>query len=132
MDYDNTHIFLVDDDPVVNMVHQKILQHHQKDIKITIFRSGQSALEALLGKQSALPGLVLLDINMPMINGWEFMDEVYSRKMPIRVVILTSSVDQNDLNRAKKYPQILEYIPKPLTIDNASKITDVLSKAVEL
>jgi CheY-like chemotaxis protein len=69
---------------------------------------------------------VLLDINMPENNGWEFLDEVSKSQFlsPIEVIMLTSSVDKSDSVKAKSYPIVVDFLTKPLT----SETLDVLRK----
>ncbi|MDX1769488.1 MAG: response regulator, partial [Arenibacter troitsensis] len=71
--------------------------------------------------------------NMPVMNGWEFMDEIsnYELKNNIKAIILTSSADNTDLKKSKTYPNIVNYIQKPLTREKIEKIP-LLMKYLEL
>ena len=75
-------------------------------------------LESMAGENS-LPCLVILDINMPVMNGWEFMDEFVKIRpglsKKIDIYILSSSTDSHDIQKAKSNPAITGYIVKPLT-----------------
>jgi CheY-like chemotaxis protein len=103
-------IILIDDDNISNLVAQRALEKQQPKVKIKPF---MSAVEALfyLQKPDQMPNLILLDINMPEMNAWAFLD-AYRLKYPI--VILTSSVDEEDKALARKYPIVKEFITKPL------------------
>jgi CheY-like chemotaxis protein len=72
------------------------------------------------------PGLVLLDINMPVMNGWEFLQEYvprYSEKLSnTRIVILSSTIDPEDFALAKQFPVVVQFISKPLSIENLDEL----------
>lgn len=72
------------------------------------------------------PELILLDINMPVMNGWEFLQEYtpnYLLKLPrTRVVILSSTIDPEDFALAKHYPAVIQFISKPLSVENLEEL----------
>nr|WP_321222116.1 response regulator [uncultured Psychroserpens sp.] len=71
-----------------------------------------------------LPDIILLDINMPIMDGWQFLDEfvkIESHKL-ITIYIVSSSIDPQDIKRAKKYQNISNYIVKPITIKKLKTI----------
>ncbi len=121
-------IVLVDDDPIIQYVHLRILKKYSSQ-SITQFDNGSDALEYFKGNgKASLPYLVLLDINMPIMDGWDFLDEVYEQGLESKmvVIILTSSVDILDMEKAKKYDNIICFEQKPLTVDKVGAIPVLL------
>jgi PAS domain S-box-containing protein len=120
-------LLLIDDDLVVQMVNKKLITKNGLHINPQIFMSAKFALSYLQEKDSPDVGFkVLLDINMPEKNGWEFLDEVSKIEFlsPIEVIMLTSSVDKSDSVKAKAYPMVVDFLTKPLT----SEKLDLLRK----
>lgn len=117
-------IMLVDDDPVVNFINTKLITSRY-DCEIGAYTEAIVALEHLKTPATAheviLPGLLLLDINMPVMNGWSFLMEL--EKLPAmdtrkcKVYMLSSSVDLDDENKSKQFNSVHGFISKPLTID---------------
>jgi CheY-like chemotaxis protein len=121
-------IVLVDDDPIIQYVHLRILKKYSSH-SIMQFDNGSDALEHFKGNDKAgLPYLVLLDINMPIMDGWEFLDAVYEQGLESKmtVIVLTSSVDILDMEKAKKYDNIISFEQKPLTVDKVGAIPILL------
>ena len=123
-------IFLIDDDGLVNFLNQEIIKDLYPGKNVRSFESATKALdclkEILNSSDSILPQLILLDINMPVMDGWEFLDEF--EKLPIdiwhdcKVIMHTSSIDPRDIEKAKKYSSVTDYTTKPLTIQTLTKI----------
>lgn len=116
-------IFLIDDDPITNFIHTKIIQGCFS-FTVTAFTNAMDALVEL-GKCQAsgfhsMPALIFLDINMPHMDGWEFLDEVKKLSGELfksyNVVMVTSSLDREDIERSKTYACVKEFISKPLTV----------------
>jgi CheY-like chemotaxis protein len=120
-------IFLVDDDPINNLINRRLLGKAGIGNHIEEYLSAQEALEKIhrLPNEGSL--LIFLDINMPVLNGWEFL-EVYSELFPERedkIVILSSSIDFQDRQKALEYPIVSGFLEKPLSLE---KIDYQLSK----
>ena len=113
-------IWLIDDDDITNMLHQFFLEEYFPDASIVVFSQAELALKAI-SLNEPLPDYIFLDINMPVMDGWEFMDEL--SKMPIanlsnlHIHILTSSLDPSDFSKAELSPLIQGFISKPLEIE---------------
>ena len=78
--------------------------------------------------QETAPNLILLDINMPVMNGWEFLDAYiakYADKLPnTKVVILSSTIDPEDLLHSKEYDVVAQFVSKPLSVENLAELKD--------
>ena len=127
----NLHIYVVDDDPVYRLVAHKLLtQASPGTVSVEFFENAASCLlkidEEVLRGLARKPDVILLDIEMPVMNGWGFLEAFFKipfeKRKCIRVYIVSSSIAGIDLQRAAEYPGIVEYIPKPLTREIVGKI----------
>lgn len=133
-------VLLVDDEVSTNFLHRKVVQTSNIDVDIKTISSAFEALEYLKflceseeEEAEVKPGIIFLDINMPGMNGWEFMKE-YKKLDPfqrakILVIMLTTSLNPDDEDLASKDEEIVTFMHKPLTKDAFSKIA---SKYFEL
>ncbi|MFT6828560.1 MAG: CheY-like chemotaxis protein, partial [Roseivirga sp.] len=78
-----------------------------------------------------LPEIILLDLNMPVMDGWQFLDQFVQipTKKKTTIYIVTSSIDPEDLNRAKSYEAVTNYLVKPINIDTLTEILKDFSKS---
>ena len=107
-------IVLIDDDPINNFLCSKQINLFKSNVHITIFENPYDALN-YLGESFSLPDLILLDINMPMMSGWELLEELKTLDSTIPPIFLvTSSTDQFDMDKAIGYNEIKSFISKPL------------------
>lgn len=117
----NTYL-LIDDDSIIQFVHQNVIGKTDPDGRVFTVSSVEEAFRFLSDSNQPSPNLVFLDINMPIQNGFDFLDElqlnhedVHRRlKQDARVFLLTSSVNPRDVDKSKEYPIIEGLIPKPL------------------
>jgi CheY-like chemotaxis protein len=125
---------LIDDDKITNFIHKRIIKHSDIDVPIKINYNGPEALDYLKKMRShsedefPRPGIIFLDLNMPGMDGWNFIDEYKKlssvKKEKIIIAILTTSLNPDDENTAKKIPEVRMYIKKPLTIEKLEKTID--------
>ncbi len=111
------HILLIDDDPVINFIHHRIVLSEFPDSTVVILENGARAIEYIRNNHQ-ISFLIFLDINMPIMNGWQFLETLTHEPNKYNVTalyILTSSVDLRDKKRAKENKMVLSYIAKPLT-----------------
>ncbi len=120
-------IVLVDDEESSNFLNQVIIRQSKLVESVVAFEESRAALDKL--KESILEGtapeLVLLDINMPQMNGWEFVDEfskLVNGNSPTKIVMLTSSINPKDQERAESLSYVSEFRSKPLTTEMLSEI----------
>ena len=122
-------ILLVDDDFATNHYHEIILEEWGVSKAIYMVSNGQQALEFLKTQpQQGKPSLILLDINMPVMNGFEFLEEYErldeSQKVSFVIFMLTSSLHPNDVQRAGKFKALNGYCEKPMTEEVLKTIVD--------
>ncbi|WGD34271.1 response regulator [Olleya sp. YS] len=117
-------VLLIDDDKVTNFYNTKIVNKHEKIKEVVAVTSGEKALEYLKEAISGLclkPNLIFLDINMPAMNGWEFvveynkLDQNFTKD--IKLVMLTTSNNPDDFERSKQIVSIDDFINKPLSVN---------------
>jgi CheY-like chemotaxis protein len=123
-------ILLVDDDEPTNFLNKMILEDVDCADTIEVAESGLSALSFLEsasenGSQSS-PDLIFLDINMPAMNGWEFLEQYSNldqqRKANVVIVMLTTSLNPDDRAKASKMPDVSGFETKPLTPEKLQAI----------
>ncbi|MDX1326372.1 MAG: response regulator [Arenibacter sp.] len=113
------YVILVDDDTIINHVHELLInkQHITKKIKSYLNPlEAVTAIQALL-LQDHLKILVLLDLNMPEMTGFEFLDKIgqlENKAQLLEVLIVSSSIDAQDISKSNRHPLVRQYIPKPL------------------
>lgn len=115
-------IMLIDDDPVNNLINRMLIQKIHPEVEINEFLNGKTALDKL--QSSFTPDLILLDINMPEMDGWNFIESFRKLNKNIKITILTSSIDYSDFKKSQKYKEVLNYVEKPL---NRYKINKLLN-----
>jgi len=128
-------IWVVDDDVIFQVIIQKIIERSEMFSAVSIFPNGKEAflaLKAASKQNEILPDIILLDINMPIMDGWEFMEVMSSMEdqniKKINICISSSSIAEEDKNRAKIYPSILSYLSKPITVKNLLEVMDLIKE----
>ena len=116
------HILLVDDDEINNFLSKELLRLHQPDLVIESLQYVDEALLYLENKitnKQPLPDIILVDINMPSLNGWDFMDAYEKMNAEaiknVKVYIYTSSIYYKDLEKIRNYKSVIKLISKPFT-----------------
>ncbi len=120
-------ILCVDDDPITLMLSKKVISKASFSNEIITAKNGEEALhyfdtlkQNTPNEDQKLPKLIFLDLNMPVMGGWEFLDSFNSNTYKdfndaVKVIILSSTIDPEDLNKAKQYPVVIDFLPKPIT-----------------
>lgn len=122
-------ILLIDDDASINFLHSEVLKFKAVSASYTLLDSSAGALETLrTSEKEELPDLILLDLNMPVVSGWDFLDQVKTFDEGIQnipVVILTSSMNPDDIAKSKDYTNVIGFLSKPLDVE---ELTEVMSQ----
>ncbi len=117
-------ILCVDDDPITLMLYKMVIAKSSFTEEIITAKNGQEALDYYdnLNAENDFfcPELVFLDLNMPVMGGWEFLDnftkEEYNQfNQKTKVIVLSSTIDPNDIEKSKKYSMVIDFMSKPVT-----------------
>lgn len=118
-------VMLVDDSKVDNFINTKILEMSEKARNIQVFDDASNALD-FLRKTQDLPNVIFLDIYMPSMNGFDFLEEFNTLPVHIKdkskIILLSSAFETLELERLKKYNWVSGYIVKPLTYESLNDV----------
>lgn len=121
-------ILCIDDDPITLMLCEKVIIKASFSNEIITAQNGEEALHYFntlkyTNTENQLkrhPQLIFLDLNMPIMGGWEFLDyfksEAFSEFKDIKIIILSSTVDPEDREKSKTYPMVIDFLSKPITL----------------
>ncbi|AVR46119.1 response regulator [Christiangramia fulva] len=124
-------LYVIDDDEIFHFMIKKTLSSLNQDLQLETYNNGKKALKALekdcLNENT--PDIILLDINMPIMDGWEFL-KIYERfsskiKNDIFIYLISSSKDPEDIHKAQEIMHLAGYITKPI---NKEELTTILKK----
>lgn len=129
MNKENLQILIIDDDEINNFIAARLIDKIPVKTNISTRLNGLEGLNYIksnLEHTESLPDIIFLDINMPIMNGWEFLDEFEELKSKIgksvSINMLSSSVYNDDITKAETYTTVNKFISKPLTVE---KIKDL-------
>ena len=121
---------VVDDDKIFTYLLKRIIEKAKITREIIFFENGRDALDYLAShKKDALklPQLILLDINMPILDGWQFLNEYGKLKpevpQPISICMMSSSSEIEDYDRAMDSGHVMDYLQKPVQIPSLKEVT---------
>jgi CheY-like chemotaxis protein len=117
-------IWIVDDDQVITYITERLLHNADPSLKVSGYLSAKMALEKLR-LDNDCPDVLLLDINMPGISGWEFLDELNKLGRFVNIYMYSSSIDPEDVKRARAYPMVREFLSKPLDMKTINHLLDM-------
>lgn len=120
---------VIDDDKINNMVCESVIRKLHPANKVISFLRAEDAIIYLQNSANTKPDIILLDINMPEMNGWEFLD-VYIKENNennlAHIFMLSSSINQADFDKAKKYQEVVDYIVKPFSKDKLIRAIEMI------
>lgn len=121
------HSIIIEDDPGVTFLHELMLEESDFANRIDTFNKVNPALEfirKLNGKKE--PVVIFLDINLPVVSGWDLLEElrVINNQIPIHVVMVTSSINSSDRERSKLYESVIDFVEKPLSLEICNKLKE--------
>lgn len=123
---------IVDDDDIYIYGIKKMLKKNPLCKELKIFHNGEEALDFfkdLTQHPKDIPDIIILDINMPVMDGWEFLDEFIPLRPKLQkevvIYMVSSSIDINDIEKAKSISEISDYIVKPITEEKLAELFSV-------
>ncbi|HYG50763.1 MAG TPA: response regulator [Flavobacteriales bacterium] len=117
-------VLIIDDEPFMNMINEKIMQKADFAPHIDKFEDAGRALDDLkknYNERQEFPDCIFVDVNMPGMDGWAFLDEL--KKFPLEVLhkckvfMLSASINKSDIEKCKPYRFVADFIIKPLSVD---------------
>ncbi len=123
---------LIDDNDIDNFINERLVKAYYFSKNVYVHTSTRSALEFLKNievtmhelPEELIPSHIMLDINMPILDGFHFLDEfekfIPELKKKIKIVMLTTSLNPLDVERSNKYESVVKFIHKPLTEEELS------------
>ena len=126
------HVCIIDDDPIYVFTTRKLMEVSNLSKYIEIFKNGKEALDTLKPRIEVgekVPEVILLDLNMPVMDGWEFLDAfVPPNTEKIIIYVVSSSIDPADMKKAKEYSHVSNYVVKPITPQRLKALFDEIEK----
>ncbi|MDR6846131.1 response regulator [Flavobacterium granuli] len=128
-------IMYIDDDPITLMLFKKVVKKSSFAKEIINAINGQEAITLINtindnSNQEKKPQLIFLDLNMPIMDGWEFLDlfnaSNYFDLNNTKIIILTSTIDPEDIKKSKSYSNVIEFLAKPITVEMLSYLNTKL------
>ena len=119
--------YIIDDYKIFTFVLKKILEKNKNFNQILDFKNGEEVL-LMLTLHNFKPDVILLDINMPVIDGWQFLEalEKLPNKEQYKIFIMSSSIDKTDIEKSKTFSTVVDFISKPINNEKLNKLIDSL------
>jgi len=119
-------VIIIDDDDIMVFLQRKLFQRSGLAKDPISFKSATAAIEFLKNEEINQHFLILLDINMPGMNGWQFLDILKELKISknVFVIMVTSSIDGYDKEKAGTYSNVIDFMEKPVSMENCNRIKE--------
>ena len=119
-------VIIIDDDDIMIFLQRKLFQRCGLSKDPISFKVATAAIEFLKEEEIKQHFLILLDINMPEMNGWQFLDVLQEMKISenVFVIMVTSSIDGCDKEKAGGYSNVIDFMEKPVSIENCNRIKE--------
>ena len=126
-------IAIIDDDIIFHFIFSKLMEKLQVANEVLIFSDGKEAIDFInsnINNLDKLPDIIFLDINMPVMNGWQFLDryKLLEMKKKIMIYIVSSSNNPDDIIDAKAILEVSDYLVKPIKAEQYADIIDSFNK----
>lgn len=115
-------LYVIDDDDTYQFIIQKVVEETRLVDQIRLFSNGKEALtflESAITKNQILPDVILLDISMPVMDGWEFLENFILLNptvgKKITIYLVSSSVNPRDVEKARNIAEVTDYVVKPIS-----------------
>ncbi len=117
-------IYLIDDQPISNFITKKLLELEGYTGEIIDFTNPEEAFRILKNDEGAL---IFLDLNMPLMNGWDFLNAMQANNMRHEVILLTSSTSKIDIDKAQEFPAVIKYMVKPMNKKKFLELSELIN-----
>lgn len=120
-------VCVIDDDAILRSILKIYIKNDPAFGEVIEYANGKIAYDALktiIENNTALPNVIILDLNMPVMDGWQFLEE-YSKlegALKVPVIVLSSSINQHDFDKAKTFSAVKDFIVKPINKDSIERI----------
>ena len=118
-------IMLIDDAEIANIIMKKLITFLLLNVEVFDYTNPDEAYEVL---DTIKPDLIFLDLNMPWLNGWDFLEKMKKDKYDYKVVIVTSSTSYIDKERCVEFPNVIDYFEKPVSKEQILKYLNASSE----
>lgn len=119
-------VLLIDDGEADNFIHEKIIEHAQFAQEVISTNSAEEGLAYLNNHPNQLPEIIFLDINMPVMDGFQFLQEYHNLPFTIRekcsIIVLSSSMDKDEINNITASPYVTDFFSKPLNVNMLEEV----------
>lgn len=122
-------LILIEDDDVIVYLTQKLIKESKTIELLNVLKNGRKALDYFIENaknEDLLPDFIFLDLSMPILDGWQFLEEFArikdSMAKNIQIYITTSSISPKDLSKAESYDFISDFVIKPISLENFNRI----------
>lgn len=127
----NNTLYLVDDDEIYNYTMKKMIEKGISDYEVKVFQDGNVALTNLINdiELCECPKAIFLDIDMPYLDGWEFLDELDKLNLDHtpRIYVSSSTINPAEISRAEENNLVTEFISKPISREKLQDICNDLA-----
>jgi len=116
-------VCIIDDDRLQQMINSRMVKKYIDNSTISVYSNAAEVIELI--QKDYKPDLIFLDLNMPEMNGFEFLLKLKELESKIDVVVVSSSIDPNDIEQSRTFPNVLGYVTKSVTKDKLAEVINL-------